>query len=679
MNCVAESMCDKGLRKGRVLATWAAVAFLCISFATRGAADNPVSNTYTLGLGGDSVTGAGQWSVVTDAATCETQIFRLDYVTMDWASFATLSPILPAITCPNGAFGRSSSLAGDVLVVGIPEWDDNTFGGGNGNNYGGLAIFTFDGSTWDREGGYNSGLGFVLMPPDPLIELQGAFFGESVSVSQSPSSPDEYLIVVGAPGFDAGGSLDTGKVYAYRYNSATNTVTLILEFESPFTGDQVGFSVTTDYPYFLIGGPGIDDNGNGFIDSGGAALFLATDTNPADGVLDGVSPADDILYGPAAGVRAGVEVSMSAEFVLLAGDGTNAIAESWVFENVGSATVRDYSIVSRPPFLTSNTVTGGDVTQSAGIGAHGYIIDSGLGGGAKIARDPISNSNGNLLSVDVSGTPGGNVTEVGFDIRLVRESLWLANPTENRAIVNEYPAGFGALQNAFIFAQRNIPCNATGVTVNDAFGYLGTASTDGINGNYAVYAYDTTNVTSGRPYELLQGTDNLPTNNTSLWLVTDSTQWVSMADCTDYTPSSFVASPGPGLPSQIPVAPERVKAQTIVFMPEPALDLPSGETFARVMVNNPYPREVYASDIRYQPPTGSGSNPLSLDLAQPLYLAPTLYVYDESISVGQKYRAITSVGTPPFEDRIQAHEGFWIQLNAGAVGSGDFILMPQTE
>jgi hypothetical protein len=223
------------------------------------------------------------------------------------------------------------------------------------------------------------------------------------------------------------------------------------------------------------------------------------------------------------------------------------------------------------------------------------------------------------------------------------------------------------------------------------------ASTNGVNGDFVVYGYNPAIARSANPYRLLQGTYEFGTNagdaNWSVWLAVDGAtepdpglpvptgEYASVSDCASFSqPDTYVTALSPAAPvPTVGGVPARVKAQKNVPLIDALGTAP--DKFARVMVNNPFPREVFASDIRYSDHNGNVETLAQAEAHQELLA--TLYVYDDGFTIpsGQKYRAITASGTPPFQNRIEAQEGFWVRVLQNGVNtpSPHFLIMPQTE
>jgi len=625
-------------------------------------ADPPESFTnppLPIGVGGDSVTGGGEWAIVTDQSDCSVQIFRLDYATMEWNFFQTVTSIL-ANTCANGEFGLTSSIAGNVLVVGVPGWDGCSFfcliPGPAGDNRGGLAVFTFDGTTWSRLGGLNDpqSLGNIERAPD---FQSGARYGSSVSISQVDN--DNYTIMVGSPLHDGAGANNAGKVYAYNYNSPANDLTFI-DDEIGNAGFTFGFAVTVNPPYFLVGAPGVGPGGINNSPGGAYVYRLIGSTLTLNDIL--TEPGTDSL---------GREVSLSADFALVSSD-----ADALVWENTGTPASRSYAGTPANIIAGAN---GGDVSQSSGVAFFGRIPpgQAGATGVRDPVNDPLSLSFDVPVAVDYAGD---NVDEAGRDIRLARESLFFANAAEDRALLYQFPAGFGGFaETPFTYYQRSLPCDVTGLTLADVFGPGSFGSSPA--GTYDVFLYDATApVTSGRPFKQLDDSYVFTAADAdySLWIATDTSRYTPIETCNDFTDPDLVNTLEDGGTPFV----DTVRTQSFIELPLPAFDNKTGETFARIMVNMPYPRDVLLSDVRYVDGGGGIKTLVDADAADEVF--STVYVYDPTATIpsGQNYRAITASGTPPFNDRIRGFEGFWVRVEENAVDNGvasHALLMPQPE
>ncbi len=599
--------------------------------------------------GGDSVTGAGEWGIVVNEEAgggyCELLIYRMNYHVLRWEFFNQEVESNPQ--CDRTRFGESSSLAGDVLVVGAPGWSP-------GNNRGAIFIYRFDGNTWTSAVKQHSA-------NDPQ---SGSDFGSSVSITRNPGT-NEYLIAVGAPLKDNGGATDAGGFEVWLYNAVTNSLQFVDSRNGSGAFANVGQSITTDWPFVLVGAPGVFDVGNGGVANGAGVTFEAVN-NDADAQVD-VLADRQFLYGPD-NAMLGSNVSMSADFVQVSGP-----ENAYVFDNSDDAASRDYVIREAggiPVAFPSNG--GGDVSQSFGVASFSEQLGATNEGIAYLLRDPVTDDFHDDAILLVPGVIG-DTSDIHEDIRLVRESIWFANPLENRAFLYEYPAGFGAKTEPMTYVQRSIPCDTGMHTVAEVFADLGTNGID-----YAVYRYDDTGVTDDHPYEQMVDMATFDPN-TSVWLITANGGYAAVNVCDGFSEADFWGAAVVG-----GVDLERVKAQKAVALPDAQPDPDTGEVFARVMINNPYPREVHMGDIRYQAPDGTVK---TLQTAQvDDEVSATFYIYDQdnpNIPSGQNYRAITTTA-PPLGGTIKPQQGVWVRVMENGTNTGQslfshHLLMPVVE
>lgn len=637
----------------RTLNSYRALAAATLLAATCVYADSPaVTHTPIPANGGKTVSGNGQWSVTTDDKTvggvnCPVYIYRQNYTNMTWSLYDTVGSVLPA-TCSTGAFGASTSLSGNVMIVGIPNYD--SVGGffscsPNLANRGGFSLYEWDGSAaWPRLNVGNCAFGQIRVD---TANQANANYGFAVSVARQGNS-NNYIIAVGAPNFDGGSAADRGKVDIYRFNAATDTLTLVVSTQGLVAGDQLGYSVMVSGSYILVGAPG---RGTGGVnDSPGAAFLyelLADNTVP---LRQTITQTGSDSFGR--------EVSLSQQLALVTSD-TSAYS-------LQNTSVPWNFIAAGGPFAAG----GGDVSQDNGIAAVG-INNPGIYQ-AELYRNVATDTPVADAVVADPGVDYGLVSPslVGDDMRLTREALWFADPANDRALLYQYPAGLGArMGTPYQFAQRSIPCNAVGRTVSEVFGYLGVNNTD-----FVVYLFDETKRTNAQPYKKLADSYVFTAADAkySIFIAVKDPQNVSIASCNGFTAPTVTG--GAVVTGGVPFL------DTIMAQRNLALPAYVDEAGARLMLNNPFPRAVRAADIRFMhsPAPGTAQTLQAADAAN--YLSETLYVYDPNsiIPSGQNYRAITPNGTPPFEDRIQGYEGFWVRLKANAT-SNPVLIMPQPE
>jgi len=629
-----------------------ALAALCLLIPLSALADVPDRTLETLdGIGGEGVTGDANWSFVVDRASCALSAYLFDYASMDWVFDGVVD--VPgtggnlANFCISSEFGGSSSSAGEVLVVGAPGLQPN---GGGGlcqdltpNNRGGFSVYELVNGTWTLQTVGNAcgpGRNLVVVPGGTS---NGDRVGERVSIGRLPGT-DRYVIAVGAPGYDTAGNNNVGRYYFYEYNAASGALNLRGFATGTVSNAGLGNAVTINAvgttAYIMVGGPGYGGNGRVFVVEIGGTLSLRETLVPA-----GAAPGEDV----------GQDLSLSDRYALASG-----LNNAYVWENTGTAASPLYG--ANPSVEVSTG--GGDVSQSAFIAAFGE--GGGLFSGAQVLRDPLLDSGRSEEVIVDTGALGGDQSDVGGDIRLIRESLWFANGAADRAILARFPGGFGRrLDEAFRYEQLSLPCDAVGKSVSQVFGSLGSSAGSG-GADFDLWIYDPADVTTGRPYRRLDDgyVFSAADADFALWMAVATPGYVAPEDCNGFSlPDTVYASPRPnGLP-------DNVRAHKDVTLPPPALDPRTGDTFARVLVNNPFPRGVAVEDLRYRNAAG-----VVKDLAQAEAdgeLAAILYIYDpdNAGSTTQGYRPVTPSGTPPFNDRVEAHEGFWVRvLDNGAAG-----------
>lgn len=596
------------------------------------ASPDPATTTTTFGTGGDEVSGNGEWATISnlDATNCAIGIYRLDYATMSWSLHGSVQTIL-ASTCSGGQFGTSTALSGNVLVVGAPLWD-GLFGAGT-NNFGGIAIFEFDGLTWNRIGGLSNALGLIEQAPDSQL---GAQYGTSVAISQSSTDSNEYLIAVGAPLDDNGGLADAGVVYFYRYGASSNALDYIGQRNAASAGDNLGTSVAVAYPLAAAGAP--------FESASDGALrtYELLDNVGGDGILDTIS--DGQVLNAGTGFELGYKVSISDQ--LLLGSGMSSAAS---FEDTGGAINAKYALIGAPKVVASG---GGDVGQTnpAAFGDSSAEV-------VRIFRDIVNDDVGSTadeILVDVA-TDYATTAGVGGELHIADESLWLANAAADRAILYQFPCGYGTRLEQFEFDIISIPCDITGQTVSQVFGSLGNYDV-----NYRMWRVVDANAAMPAPTVRMTAGDMLDQNR-AYWLQTDADQYFAIPATVSTSFSSNVAPSG--------TVGANVKRAREVLLPLPA-DPGSGnpaDFFSRLQIANPFPRVIQWSDMRFAPPSGGV---IDMDAAETAgWITAAAHVYDPDPMMGQTYRAVTT--TPGFDNQVQPYEGFWITVLEKAAVDGE--------
>lgn len=645
----------------------AALACACLSAPLLADPVSTIDSTTFTAIGGDSVSGGGDWSVVAELDTCTVRFYVLDYATMTWGNgttegtpATTIIPESPDTTCDTPAraeFGESLSLSGGAAVLGMPAWDGQPlviFGfvlPRPYTNAGGVKIYINDGANaWVSSNQLNDNSTAVVLIEGPVAgsgaPQNNARFGESVSINKydtSPGFPDSYLIAVGAPQHDSGGFSNNGRVFVYDLTvtgtgQGNNSIALVGTMSGLASNEFLGTAVTTNYPYVLAGAPGASQI---FVNAGAARLFDST--NVVGGVLQQVG---NDYPGILSNEGQGFEVSLSDDLLLAAGGVSTAVAYTGGEPNYGGGAVA----------VTSG---GGDVSQGGGAAAFGQ-----LGTGAVIYRD-VANDDTSApgsddgIEFDLSGLPSVD-PGIGIDIRVVAPHwLWFADPNAGRADLVTAPCGLGKKLNAVEFALVSIPCNLPITTpLGDVFSSIGTI---GDNTDIRVFAYDPTNPAGDDP--VVEITAPGTTFADLGWLTSfDHPFWVVSKE-SEYFEVSIPATFTNTL-NRLTSQPASVRRNHFLSLPRPAdpvTGLPNGggDDFARVAVANPTPRRFTWQELFYVTAGSVG------DLESSPNIEPVAYVYDPSSMIGQPYRAVDS--TPGFdEDSVGPYEGFWIKLNESA-------------
>ncbi len=599
------------------------------------------------GSGGDSVTGDEDWFFIADADSCSLAAYRFDYATMSWLFDQTVPPPVSATSAPNfcpfSEFGTVSSSDEEVLVVGAPGLQPN---GGNAcndatpNNRGGFAVYELENGTWTIQP-----IGNACGPGDNLLFTPDATsnndrIAEKVTVSKVGAG-SVYLIGIGSPGYDRPGFAgdNQGRIGYYRYDASNNSLTSIFNVVTGTPESQLGSAISLNQggsdSYSIVGGAGFADP------EGRAYVIEVTDSNSFRIV--------NVLAPNGGDTGLGQDLSLSSRYAVASSDGN-----AYVWGNAGSVALPDYT--DGPAVISTG---GGDVSQSNGIVA--AAEGGGAFDGAQIVRAPlIDDLNADQIVAELAST-SGNLADISEDIRLVRESLWFANPSEDRALLMRFPAGYGIrFDTAFAYQQISLPCNVVGKTVSEVYGSLGSSAGSG-GSDFDIYLYDdNAAVTSGAPYEQLNDSYTFTSDdaNYSLWFAVGAGKegYVTAEDCVGFSvPDTVYNGPTDGLPANI-------RGHRSIPLPQPAFDSKTGKTFARVMVNNPFPRAVRVADLRYDAGGGVVKTLAQAEAANEL--SAVIYIYDPAngSATSQGYRPVTAAGTPPFNDTIAAQEGFWVEV-----------------
>jgi len=294
---------------------------------------------------------------------------------------ATTGSLLRTLANPSQAagdgFGCSVAIYGSMVVVGAVLNDTGATDAG--------AAYTFDAAT--------GSLLQTLANPTPAVH---DYFGYSVSVSGS-------TVVVGSPYADAGAT-DAGA--AYLYDAATGSLLWTLASPTPAAYNYFGTSVAISGSTVVVGSPW---NDTGVTDAGAAYLF-DVDTGGLLHTLADPVPADYIYFGWSVAVSDGTVVVGAIQDRA----GTTFPGAAYVFD-AGSGnllhTLADPAPVAGNYFGQSVAVSGGTVLVGACYDDAGatdagaaYLFDLGTGSLLRTLNNPTPATSDKFgRSVTISG------------------------------------------------------------------------------------------------------------------------------------------------------------------------------------------------------------------------------------------------------------------------------------
>jgi hypothetical protein len=196
---------------------------------------------------GDLVSISGDYAIATldISGSSGSPIYILKFDGTTWIEEARLtSPNVPM----TDAFGRSSSINGNYIIVGAREENNE-----NGDSSGSVYVFKREGANWTEH--------------TRLTALGGDsfdHFGSSVSINGnciiigSPDDDDHYM------------GRDSGSAYVFELDGTEWKQRAKLTALDAQYDDFFGTSVTIDGDYAIVGAPGDDDNGR---ESGSVYVF----------------------------------------------------------------------------------------------------------------------------------------------------------------------------------------------------------------------------------------------------------------------------------------------------------------------------------------------------------------------------------------------------------------------
>tara|TARA_B110000971_G_scaffold184522_1_gene192322 strand:- start:4139 stop:5944 length:1806 start_codon:yes stop_codon:yes gene_type:complete len=212
----------------------------------------------------------------------------------------------------NDRYGNSVAISGDYVAVGTKAEGQAYISGQSGNadaNRGSGKVYVYSISA----NGSPTGTGNYLQLDNPNAYNYpiADYFGESVALSGTK-------LLVGAPGEDAAGALNTGK--AYIFDVTTGALLRTISNPNAYgTGanDAFGFVVAMSSSYAMVGVKNEDDSGG--TDSGKVYLFYAS----TGGLFRTFSNPN--IYGTSANDRFGESVAVDGNYAVIGAPGEDGV------------------------------------------------------------------------------------------------------------------------------------------------------------------------------------------------------------------------------------------------------------------------------------------------------------------------------------------------------------------
>jgi hypothetical protein len=147
----------------------------------------------------------------------------------DGNSWNFVQQLFHPVPASNDLFGRSVSISGDLVIVGV--YSDDI---GINADQGSAIIFRYDGSSWN----------FQQQLAD-AVGTAGDSFGWSVAISGNSAIVGAYL--------DDNASVNQGSASVFRYDGSNWVVTDKLEDPNPVGNEQFGYHVSISGNYAIVG------------------------------------------------------------------------------------------------------------------------------------------------------------------------------------------------------------------------------------------------------------------------------------------------------------------------------------------------------------------------------------------------------------------------------------------
>jgi len=450
---------------------------------------------------------------------------------------------------------------------------------------------------------------------EPTIWSDDMKFGSAVGISESSINSGRFNIAVGAPLGLNSTALQNGLVYSYSFDGS------LMHFTGVQEGDvdrsrAFGRSLDLAGDRLVIGSPD-EESTVGAADLAGAAYTFSF-----DGSLWSPYPTltDSHISLGSSGEQLGSDVAI------------NRAGDALMLASTSLNNSRSYT------YMLSNGIWSQSFTQNNRNGG-GVDIDDGLFvmAQANQSLQYYGAVDGSALYLNFSPLQSGSFNVLSS----YKEQSMVNDPVGLQAVAVDVPCGIKPVAlEAFVWSVISVPCDTGSATIDQLFGPdLGVY---GDANNWVMYKQDLDYSGSSSSFVMMASTETLSAGK-GYWIIADANK------------SLFVDSSVSVLHTAAPV--DRLSADLLWSLP---MTLFAEVNASKVMLGNPYPREISWGDIFYESSTQSGY----LSAANVTEINKTAYIYNALSTSGQPYDAVTIAGTPGLLKTIRPYQGFWIRLES---------------
>lgn len=444
---------------------------------------------------------------------------------------------------------------------------------------------------------------------EPTVFSDNMQFGSAVAIYNNDNGTAE--IAVGAPAASNLGG-DTGKVFAYTYNgtqSAINTVLSGTVGDAKLYGDVLDMKGNSSGQHLIVGSP--DQQTSGANDLVGSAYIY--DFNGT-----GWGSEKRIQRGTA-GEQLGKQVSINS-------DGNLSVLAS---NDPSYRYIYDGSSWSEELVSLSRNGAGVDIDDNVNL-------MSKTNGELRFFSETGSTP---LLIIDLTNDDAVNAQK--SSVSLYKEQAIVNDPANTQAITINVPCGIKpARLESNTWAIVSTPCDTGSATIDEIFGVdLGTY---GNNDNWVMYRQDTNYNSTSSSMVLMASTETMAAGK-SYWIIADTNKTFSVDKDASGTTRTY--------------APVTRTGNSAAVWSDP-IALFSDTNGSKIMIGNPYPREIVLGDVYYESTTETGY----ISATNVSEVNKIAYVYNPASTSGQPYDAVTSSGTPGILSTIKPYQGFFIRL-----------------